>query len=200
MDYVIIGNSAAAIGAVEGIRSVDREGKIKLFSKEPYPAYSRPLISYYLSGKVTQKKMLYRDPSFYERLQVDVYLGTEVQGLKLQEKEVILPSGETVQYDRLLLATGGKPIIPPIPGREYAGVSTFLTWDDVKALEKELFPGIKVLVIGAGLIGLKAAEALVKRETNVTIAELSNRVLSAILDEASAQIVQNHLEEQGVKF
>ncbi|TGE33559.1 FAD-dependent oxidoreductase [Desulfosporosinus sp. Sb-LF] len=200
MDYVIIGNSAAAVGAVEGIRSVDREGKIALFSKEPYPAYSRPLISYYLSGKVTPEKMYYRDPDFYERLQVDVHLGTEVQALKLEEKNVELSSGEKVQYDRLLVATGGKPIVPPIPGREYSGVSTFLTWDDVKALEKELFPGIRVVVIGAGLIGLKATEALVKREATVTIAELSNRILSAILDEASAQIVQNHLEEQGVKF
>ncbi|HBW38179.1 NAD(P)/FAD-dependent oxidoreductase [Desulfosporosinus sp. BICA1-9] len=200
MNYVIVGNSAAAIGAVEGIRSVDREGKISLFSKEPHPAYSRPLISYYLSGKVTPEKMYYRDPDFYERLQVEAHLGIEVQALRLEEKKVELPTGEKTAYDRLLIATGGKPISPPIPGREYSGVSTFLTWDDVKELGKELFPGIKVVVIGAGLIGLKATEALVKREANVTVAELSNRILSAILDEDSAQIVQNHLEEQGVKF
>jgi len=200
MDYVIIGNSAAAIGAVEGIRSVDREGKIALFSREPYPAYSRPLISYYLSGKVAQEKMYYRDLDFYERLQVEAHLGIKVQALKLEEKKVELPTGEKVPFDRLLIATGGKPITPPIPGREYSGVSTFLTWDDVKGLGGELFPGIKVVVIGAGLIGLKATEALVKREANVTVAELSNRILSAILDEDSAQIVQTHLEEQGVKF
>jgi len=200
MDYVIVGNSAAAVGAVEGIRSVDKEGKITLFSKEPYPAYSRPLISYYLSGKVTPEKMYYRDPNFYERLKVDANLGTEVQALKLEEKKVELPTGELVHYDRLLIATGGNPITPPIPGREYSGISTFLTWNDVKELEKELFPGIKVVIIGAGLIGLKATEALVKREAIVTVAELSNRILSAILDEDSAQIVQDHFEEQGVKF
>lgn len=200
MDYVIIGNSAAAIGAVEGIRSVDQEGKITIFSREPYPAYSRPLISYYLSGKVLPEKMYYRDPDFYERLQVEAHLGTEVQALKLEERKVELSTGEKVRFDRLLIATGGKPISPPIPGKEYSGVSTFLTWDDVKELGKEIFPGIKVVIIGAGLIGLKAAEALVKREANVTVAELSNRILSAILDEDSAQIVQNHFEDQGVKF
>lgn len=200
MDYVIIGNSVAAVGAVEGIRSVDREGKISIFSKESYPAYSRPLISYYLSGKVTPEKMYYRDSDYYGRMKVEAHLGTEVHALRLEEKMVELPSGEKVQYDRLLIATGGKPISPPIPGREYSGVSTFLTWDDVKELEKELFPGIKVVVIGAGLIGLKATEALVKRDAMVTVAELSSRILSAILDEDSAQIVQNHLEEQGVKF
>ncbi len=200
MDYVIVGNSAAAIGAVEGIRSVDLEGKISIFSKEPYPAYSRPLISYYLSGKVKPEKMYYRDSDFYERLKVEVYLGTEVEALKIEDKKLELPTGEKVQYDRLLIATGGKPINPPIPGREYSGVSTFLTWDDVKELDNELFPGIKVVIIGAGLIGLKATEGLVKREAIVTVAELSNRILSAILDEESAQIVQNHFEEQGVKF
>lgn len=200
MNYVIVGNSAAAVGAVEGIRSVDREGKISIFSKEPYPAYSRPLISYYLSGKVTAEKMYYRDSDFYDRMQVVAHLGTEVQALKLKEKMVELTTGEKVQYDRLLIATGGKPISPPIPGREYSGVSTFLTWDDVKELGEGLYPGIKVVVIGAGLIGLKATEALVKREATVTVAELSNRILSAILDEESALIVQNHLEEQGVKF
>ncbi|MDP4125787.1 MAG: FAD-dependent oxidoreductase [Bacillota bacterium] len=200
MDYVIIGNSVAAVGTVEGIRSVDREGKIALFSKEPYPTYSRPLISYYLSGKVTPERMYYRDPDFYDRMQVDVHLGTEVQALNLEDKNVELPSGEKVPYDRLLIATGGKPIVPPVPGREYSGVSTFLTWDDVKQLDKEIYPGIKVVVIGAGLIGLKATEGLVKREASVTVAELSNRLLSAILDESAAQIVQNHLEEQGVKF
>ena len=200
MDYVIVGNSAAAVGTVDGIRSVDLEGKITLFSKEPYPAYSRPLISYYLSGKVTPEKMYYRDSEFYKRLQVEAHLGTEIQALKLEEKKVELSTGEKIPYDRLLIATGGKPISPPIPGREYSGVSTFLTWDDVKELGKELFPGIKVVVIGAGLIGLKATEALVKREAIVTVAELSTRILSAILDEESAQIVQNHLEEQGVKF
>ena len=200
MDYVIIGNSVAAVGAVEGIRSVDGEGKVSIFSKEPYPAYSRPLISYYLSGKVTPEKMYYRDSDYYGRMKVEAHLGTEVHALRLEEKMVELPSGEKVQYDRLLIATGGKPISPPIPGKEYSGVSTFLTWDDVKELGKELFPGIKVVVIGAGLIGLKATEALVKREALVTVAELSSRILSAILDEDSAQIVQNHLEEQGVKF
>ncbi|HBV87619.1 MAG TPA: NAD(P)/FAD-dependent oxidoreductase [Desulfosporosinus sp.] len=200
MDYVIIGNSAAGIGAVEGIRSVDRVGKIALFSREPYPAYSRPLISYYLSGKVAPETMYYRDPDFYLRLQVEASLGREVQALKLEDKTIELSTGDKVPFDRLLIATGGKPITPPIPGREYSGVSTFLTWDDAKDLGEELFPGIKVVVIGAGLIGLKATEALVKREATVTVAELSNRILSAILDEDSARIVQTHLEEQGVKF
>ncbi len=200
MHYVIVGNSAAAIGAVEGIRSVDPNGRITLFSDEPYHTYSRPLISYYLFGKVTEDKMYYRPLDFYERQGVEARLGTKVSSLMLEEKMVVLESGKKVSYDRLILATGGKPILPPMPGRELEGVSSFLKWEDVKGLEKTLFPGARTLVIGAGLIGLKAAEALVKRGAQVTVVELANRVLSAILDESAAAMVQESLEEHGVRF
>lgn len=200
MHYVIVGNSAAAIGAVEGIRSVDPNGRITLFSDEPFHTYSRPLISYYLFGKVTEEKMYYRPLDFYQRQSVEARLGTKVSSLALDEKAVVLESGEKVAYDRLILATGGKPILPPMPGRELEGVSSFLKWEDVKGLEKTLFPGVRTVVIGAGLIGLKAAEALVKRGAEVTVVELANRVLSAILDESAAGMVQQSLEEHGVTF
>lgn len=200
MDYVIIGNSAAAIGAIEGIRSADKEGKITLFTDEPYHTYSRPLISYYLFGKVSADKMYYRPSDFYEKMNVEARLGTRVDTLLPKENSVVLPSGEKVKYGQLILATGGKPIVPPMEGRELNGVSTFLKWDDVKDLEKELFPGIKTVVIGAGLIGLKTAEALIKRNASVTVVELANRVLSAILDETAAGMVQESLEEHSVKF
>lgn len=200
MDYVIVGNSAAAIGAIEGIRSVDAEGKIILFSDEPYHTYSRPLISYYLYGKVMPDKMYYRDMDFYSSYQVEARLGTKVDSLQTAQQTVTLDSGECVKYDRLLLATGGKPIVPPLVGKEQQGVSTFLKWDDAKALDETLTPGAKVVVIGAGLIGLKATEALVSRGVQVTVVELANRVLSAILDETAAGMVQQSLEAQGVRF
>lgn len=200
MNYVIIGNSAAAIGAVEGIRKVDPSGKITLISDEPYHTYSRPLISYYLSGKVSEDKMLYRDGDFYNRNQVTTKLGTKVIGLKIEEKQVELESGELIPYDKLLIATGGKPFVPNIEGLDKEGIFTFLKFDDVKALEKVAFAGSKAVIVGAGLIGLKAAEALVKKGVEVKVVELSNRVLSAILDEEAAELVQNHLEDQEVEF
>ncbi|KLU60204.1 nitrite reductase [NAD(P)H] [Peptococcaceae bacterium CEB3] len=200
MDYVIVGNSAAGIGAVEGIRSLDKAGRITLFSDEPYHTYSRPLISYYLFGKVTEDKMYYRPPDFYERLDVTARLGTRVNSLSTAEKELVLESGEKVGFERLLLATGGKPIVPPMPGRDLEGVFTFLKWDDVKALEKTLYPGVRTVVIGAGLIGLKATEALCHRGAEVAVVELANRVLSAILDEGAAGLVQESLAERGVRF
>ncbi len=200
MEYVIIGNSAAAIGAVEGIRSIDKKGNITIISDEPYHTYSRPLISYYLSGKVDEVKMAYRKKDFYEANNVTTRLGVKVLAIDPESRKVILQNGETVDYDKVLVATGGKPFIPPMPGLNKEGVYSFIKLDDVKAIEKVALKNTKAVIVGAGLIGLKAAEALVKRGVEVTVVELANRVLSAILDEEAAAIVQSNLEEHGVKF
>jgi len=202
MNYVIIGNSAAAIGAVEGIRQADREGRITVISDEPYHTYSRPLISYWLAGKVTEEKMAYRDPGFYEVNGVVPILGVGAAGIDFNGKKVELADGTTVPYDKLLIATGGKPIVPPAEGLDKKGVYSFLKFDDVKEIEKAVSAGKKkALVIGAGLIGLKAAEALVKLGVDVTVVELANRILPAILDEQAGSMVREYLETNyGVKF
>lgn len=200
MDYVIIGNSAAAIGAVEGIRQVDLKGKITIISDEPYHTYSRPLISYWLAGKVTADNMIYRDGCFYEKNGVTRMLGCKAESVNTKGKKVVLDNGDSVKYDRLLIATGGKPIVPPMKGLDKEGVYTFLKFDDVKAIQQVAGPGKKAVIIGAGLIGLKAAEALLRLGLDVTVAELANRVLSAILDEEAGAMVQDCLEDAGMKF
>jgi len=198
--YIIVGNSAAGIGTVEGIRQVDPEGTIMLISDEPYHTYSRPLISYYLAGKVKPEKMYYREADFYEKMKVTVRLGVSVETLLPGEKAVVLSSGEKVNYEKLMLATGGKPIIPEMAGLELQGVFPFLKWDDVKNIESYLSEANKVVIIGAGLIGLKAAEGLAGMKAEVKVVELANRVLSAILDEEAASMVQNALEDKGIAF
>lgn len=200
MKYVVVGNSAAGIGTVEGIRKVDPEGSITLISDEPYHSYSRPLISYYLAGKVETEKMYYREQDFYEKMKVNTRLGEKVISVLPGEKAVVLSSGEKIGYDRLMLATGGKPIVPDIPGSDLEGVFTFLKWDDVKEIEQYLDKEDTVVIIGAGLIGLKAAEAITGFKAKVKVVELANRVLSAILDEDAAAMVQKKLEDKGIEF
>lgn len=200
MKYVIIGNSAAAIGTVEGIRKVDSEGTIMLISDESYHTYSRPLISYFLAGKVKPEKMYYREADFYERMKVNLRLGAKVEMVSPVAKYVVLDSGEKVPYEKLMLATGGQPIIPEIPGLKLQGVFSFLKWDDVKEIEAFLDQAQKVIVIGAGLIGLKAAEGLAGKNVEISVVELANRVLSAILDENAAGMVQRALEDKGIAF
>ncbi|WP_088227986.1 FAD-dependent oxidoreductase [Desulfosporosinus sp. FKB] len=200
MNYVIVGNSAAAIGTVEGIRSADTNGRITLISDESYHTYSRPLISLYLSEKLPVSKTYYRPKDYYQRLDLAPRLGERVSTLKLEDKLVVLESRETIPYDRLMLATGGKPIMPKIPGCDLKGVHTFIKWDDVLGLEKALAPGKRIAVIGAGLTGLKAAEALIKCGVDVTVVELAGQVLNTVLDEPAAYLVQKKLEDHGIKF
>lgn len=199
MRYVIIGNSIAATGCIEGIRRVDTEGEIIVISEEPYSVYSRPLISYWLSGKIGDNDIFYRPGDFYRKNQVKLISGVKATRVDFDGKEVFLETGEGIHYDKLLIATGGKPFVPSIPGPK-GNVFTFSNFDDVKAIDRVIFRGASVVVVGAGLIGLKAAEALVERGCNVTVVELAGRILSSILDEEGAGIVQKEFEKRGVKF
>ena len=101
MKYVIIGNSAAAVGCIEGIRKVDFEGEILLISDEKHFTYSRPLISYWLSGKVTDANMSYRPADFYKKNKVDCILGVRVNSINSKDKTLSLSDGSTVSYDKL---------------------------------------------------------------------------------------------------
>jgi len=200
LHYVIIGNSTAAVGAVEGIRSIDPRSPITLISEEPYHTYSRPLISYYLAGKVIEEQMVYRPVNFYRDNKVGIFLGRRATNLDVESKKVTLEGGMTVSYDRLLLATGGKPFLPQIEGLTKKNVFTFTKWDDVKKIKETALPGNKAVVIGGGLIGLKAAESLSLIGAEVTVVELADRILSTILDTEAAPMVQEKLEERGIKF
>lgn len=198
MRYVIIGNSIASAGCIEGIRRVDSDGEILVISNEPYHIYSRPLISYWLSRKV--EDVSYRPKDYYEKYRVTPILGKSVVQVDFESKELILENGERIAYDKLLIATGGKPFIPNILGLDKKNIFTFIKFDDVKELDKALFDGARVTVVGAGLSGLKAVEALVKRNCRVTVVELAGRILGSILDEEGAKMVQEIFEEKGVRF
>ena len=201
MQYVIIGNSTAATFAIEGIRSQDKTGNIVVLSEESRPAYGRPLISYYLYGKIDLAHTAYRAPSFYADMGAEVRLNARAVRLDTAKKEVILADGSSAPYDKLLIATGSRPFVPPTDG--YEGVKnkfTFMTMDDALALEKALSPEKRVLVVGAGLIGLKCVEGIFGRVGSVTVVDMADRILPSILDEEGAALVRRQLEARGVKF
>ena len=200
MRYVIIGNSAAAIGAIESIRKVDSENDILVISAERYMAYSRPLISELLAGETTPQKMLYRPPEFYKLNDVELMLGRKVVGLNLKAKRVILEDGEEIGYDKLLIATGSHPFVPPMEGTDLKGVHTFFTLDDALAVMEMARKVKQAVVIGGGFIGLKAAESLKERGIRVTVVELAQTVMSTALDESAARIVEEHMRSEGVRI
>ncbi len=200
MQYVIIGNSTAATFAIEGIRAIDRAGSITVISDETRPAYGRPLISYYLYGRIKLENTAYRSASFYTDNGVTLKYGVRAEKIDPKKKTVALSDGSAIGYDKLLVATGSSPLVPPADGLDAVKYHTFMTMDAAFALEKELSPEKRVLVVGAGLIGLKCVEGILDRVGSVTVVDLAARILPSILDEEGSAIVQERLEARGVNF
>lgn len=200
MKYLIIGASAAGLAAAESIRKYDTEGSVIILTEEDYLPYSRPSISYYLKGKVKESNMALRKPAFYKQNNIDVVTGAKVTSIDRQSKTV-KAGRKTYSYDRLCLATGSVPFVPPmenVSGK--ANALTFLDLATVKEIKKIANEKTRAVVIGAGLIGMKAAEGLVKICKSVDVVELAPRVLPSILDEKSSKQVKKHLEDNGIKF
>lgn len=199
--YVIIGNGVAATGCIEGIRSVDKLSKITVISAENHAVYCRPLISYYLEGKTTLEKMNYRAGGFYETNGCDVIYGKQAVKIDKGNKTVLLDDHTNIKYDSLCIATGSSPFVPPVPGLDtVTSKFSFMTIDDTLALEKAIQKGSKVLIVGAGLIGLKCAEGIRNKVSEITVCDLADRILSSILDSECAALMQKHLEKHGIKF
>jgi NAD(P)H-nitrite reductase large subunit len=198
--YLIVGNSAGGIGTVEAIREVGADRSITIVSDEPYPAYSRPEISEYLAGLTTVERMLFRPPDFYEKNGVEAILGVAATRLDLRKKHLELDNGRTFAWDRLLLATGGQPTEPRIPGTARDGIFTFTTLADADRIRAALRPGCQAIVIGAGLIGLSLTHALVRVGVPVVMVELLDRPLANALDQEAAGVVERALRGAGVEL
>jgi len=199
MNYVIIGNSIASVGCIESIRKIDKAGTITVIGDEDHQCYSRPLISYLLEGKTTREKMVYRSPAFYEQNQVKLVLGKKASQIDSNEKQVVLEDGTAYPYDKLLVATGSCPFVPPMKNLESVkNRFSFMKLDDANELEKSISKDSRVLIIGAGLIGLKCAEGIYNRVKSITVVDLAKRVLPSILDEEGSLLVENHLKSKGI--
>ena len=199
--YVIIGNSVAAIGCIEGIRKEDTQNKIVVISEETHPVYCRPLISYYLEGKTNLEKMAYRNPNFYEEMNCEVLYGRKAVKIDNTTKQITLDDKTIIPYNKLCIATGSSPFVPPFAGLETVEHKySFMTLDNMLELESAISTDSKVLIVGAGLIGLKCAEGLKDRVLSITVCDLADRVLSSILDSDCASMMQKHLESNGIQF
>jgi NAD(P)H-nitrite reductase large subunit len=205
--YLIVGNSAGGIGAVEAIRQVDASGPIAIVSDEPYSAYSRPEISKYLAGLTTVERMLFRPPDFYEKNKVEAILGVTASRLDLRKKHLEMEDGRTIAWEKLLLATGGRPTAPRIPGSAREGIFTFTTLADADRIRSALRPArapdvqvVRAVVMGAGLIGLSLTHALVSLGVPVVIVELLDRPLANALDQEAAHVVERALRGARVEL
>lgn len=197
MRYVMIGGSAAAISAVEAIRSIDKTSPIDLFSDEATPLFSRVLLPYYVAEELAKSMLNFRSADFFEQSHVTAHMGVRVKEVSPETKTVQTASGDRCPYDKLLLATGGKPIVPRIPGIDKEGISTLKTMEDAERIYT--MKGTKAVVIGAGSIGVESAISLKRRGMKVTLLEMLGHVLPTAFDEEAACIIRKRIEDLGIE-
>jgi nitrite reductase (NADH) large subunit len=196
--YVLIGNSAAALAAVDWIRKYDRQGSILLVNREAGPAYSRVALPYYVAGEMTLDDLLIRQPGDYEHLGVKVVDGAAVSGIDAGSEEVVLVDGRRVRYQKLLIATGSVCVTPAIRGLDTITPHYLWTLDDAKAMRAAADKARSAVVIGGGFIGMLAAEALRKREIRLTIVEMTPQLLPQLLDPEGGKVFSRAVQDAGV--
>ena len=167
--HLIIGNSAAALNAVKAIRENNSTDPITLVSAEKHYAYSPVLLPYYVSKKIKRSALFLADQRFYKQNGIELVLGNPATKVDPQTQQVHLASNDILEYDNLLIATGSSPKALRIPGEDLAGVFTLKTVDDADKLVKAAAGMEDVVIIGGGLIGLQAANALYAEGRNIRI-------------------------------
>lgn len=194
--YILLGNSAAAVACAEAIRSVDKVGTLAMVSAENTLAYSPALTTYYISGTIQEKNIYYRQKDFYKKNKIDTYFGKPATVIDKNKKVVRLADGSILGYEKTLIATGGTPQKPELTGVELDGVFTLRTIDDAKRIKTKAKSAKNAVVLGGGLVGLRAAYALHQLGLKVTIIVSSGIILSQNLDAESALIIQDWLKEK----
>lgn len=198
--FVIIGNSAAGIAAAEAIRKTDKQSPVTIISDEDYLSYCRCLISYYLAGQVKEDKILYRPENFYKENNITLLLNKKVERVDPKKNRLVCADKTQVPFDALLVATGASPKFPDIKGIKKDNVFGLRTIKNAIDISGRLPITKSVCVLGGGLVGLKAAYALSKRNIDTKVIVKSKQVLSQMLDWTAAGYVQRRLVEHGVEL
>ena len=198
MKYLIAGGWAAGTTAAQHLRKLDLSSEITVVDAESVAYYPRPDLIEYLAGRKSKDQLIVHGASWYGENRITLISGRRIMHVHAIEHEVTLDDGTVLSYDRLLLANGASPFVPPLPGIDQAGVFTLRTLDDADALLARIVPGATVVVVGGGLLGLEAARALAERGMKATIIEFASRLLPNQLDERSAEMLVEHLQASGI--
>lgn len=200
MRFVIIGTSAAGLAGAETARRFAPQAHITLISDESHLPYSRPLLTYLLGGETSREKLFLRPPDYFRDWGFEALLGTPVTRVDAAAHEVHLADGRVIPYDRLLVASGANPRVPRIPGLDLEGVFTLRHLADAERLERHLGQARRVTVVGAGAVGLKAADALSHRGLRVDLLARGAQPLSRVLDPVSAGLLMEALRRLGISL
>jgi NAD(P)H-nitrite reductase large subunit len=199
MTHLIIGNGIAGINAARAIREMDATAVIVMVSDETFPPYSRPMISYVLEGAEPHEKLPLFPGNVYENLDITPILGHRVAHLDVKKKSVRLENGADIDFETMLIATGADARQIKVPGSELRNVFTMRTQKDVLEQLEAVSQGVEnALVLGGGLVGFKAAHALLKRGIKVTMLITSPYPLAMQVDETAGKMILKELETHGL--
>ncbi|MFC7684880.1 nitrite reductase large subunit NirB [Ureibacillus sp. GCM10028918] len=198
---VLIGNGMAGVKTIEEILHVSKSSfEITIIGEEPYPNYNRILLSKVLQGDTTVDDITLNDWSWYEENDIQLFVNEKVVGIDINTKVVTTNIGTAIPYDELIIATGSKPFILPIPGSDKEGVTTFRDIKDTDEMVNASKNYSRAAVIGGGLLGLEAARGLLNLGMEVTVVHLGNNLMDRQLDATAASLLKTDLERQGMKF
>jgi len=199
-NYLIIGNGVAGTTAAENIRKADKKGNITIMTGEDLPFYHRIRLTEYISGEIAEDDLVARKKEWYGNQNINLELMTRITRAEHQEKVIITEDNRTLSYDRLLIATGSHSFIPPIKGSEKRGVFALRTIKDARDISAYAGKIEDVVLIGGGLLGLEAGNALRKLGKSVTVVEFFPRLLPRQLDVDGAKRLRGIMEEMGFSF
>jgi nitrite reductase (NADH) large subunit len=198
--YLIIGNGVAGTTAAENIRKEDKEGTITMVTDESVPFYWRIQLNEHIAGEVGEEKLYVRKKDWYKDQGIDLKLNTPIQGGDVKEKIVITGDNQKLPYERLLVATGSHSFVPPIKGADRKGVFTLRSFRDARDIMAWAKNVREVVMIGGGLLGLEAGNALRKLGKKVMVVEFFPRLLPRQLDVPGAKRLQSIMEGMGFSF
>ena len=200
MRYIVVGASAAGISGAKTLRELDKDAEIILVSKDEN-VYSRCILHHYISGHRDIEALDFTDRDFFEKYNIEWKQGLEVKAIDDREHVIVLSNGESLKYDKILLATGASAFIPPVENlREAKNVVGLRNLEDAIKIKEEAEKVKNVVVLGAGLVGIDAIAGLAFKDLNVTLVEMGDRVLPIQLDKYASSKYEKRFEDAGVKL
>lgn len=198
---VLIGNGMAGVRVIEELLKLKPElYDITVFGDEPYGNYNRIMLSPVLAGEKTIEDIMLNTEQWYADNGITLHKGVRIEQINRAKCEVLADNGLSVTYDRLLIATGSVPFMLPLPGVDKAGVISFRDISDVDAMLEVAKKHQHAVVIGGGLLGLEAANGLMKQGMNVSVVHLPDTLMERQLDRPAAKMLQSSLEQRGLNF
>lgn len=197
--YLIIGNGIAGNQAAKSIRKKDPEGEIVIVAEESYPTYQRVKLTHALASGEEIEKMLVDKMASYKEKKIKLILAKRVKEVLFKDNKAILDDEEEILYEKLLIATGANPIVPPYKGDYLDNIMILRRYSDLELLRNKLKSLDKVAVVGGGLLGLELAYSLAKLGKRVDVIELAPYLLNRQLDEKNARRLEEDLKEYQIR-